>query len=171
MIYKKQKHMKNLIVFMATVVLFIVAQNTFGQYSVNNLQKNCTIYPDAQFILRNASSNMHTQIIEMSEYSESVDGRTLSVEMATLYEWGHANIVLNKVANDIWSLVSKQLHGETGLLSLSKMNFIPTNNEKGQAVLAIFMWDKTKNKWAIMSVPLYRIKVLYKGARMFTPKN
>ena len=153
-------------IFLITALVLSAVNYCSAQNYSDNLSKNCIVYNDAQLIINNASSG-YTTDLQMSEYTEDTDGQLLTVEMSAIYEWGHGDIPLSKVANDIWRLVSKQLQGEPGLLNLTTGNFIPTRNERGEAIFAFIVWNRVKGKWAIIVRPLLRIKTLYKGARMF----
>jgi len=158
--------MKKIIVF---IVLYLSQLQTgLSQNYSDSLIKHCRFSVAAEFILRNSSS-LHTPNMEMVEYNQDIDGQNLYAGMAFLYISGYV-VELNKIANDLWLLISNQLHGENGQLTLTKINFIPTMNESKEFVMIVALWNKEKRKWDIMSLPFRKVKTLYKGARMFAPK-
>ncbi len=158
--------MKKIMIVLVAIVSFI--SNAMAQDCSDDLLKYCSVYNSTKLIIGN-SSDEEVKNLEMSEYKKDIDGETFATEISLLYEWNHIDIPLCKVASTIWVLVSKQIHGEKGLLTLSKINFLPTRDEKGRAILAIILWDKSKGKWAILSLPLMdvRTRILRKGSRMF----
>lgn len=153
--------MKKLIVLLTFVFTFF---SSFSQSS-ENLKKYCTIFPDAQLFISNCTYGVAN--VEMSEYKEDASGEDFTLPVMMIYGFGHADVPLSKVANTMWQLISKQLNGEMGLLTTTKANLIPTRNERREFVLAIMIWDKTKLKWTIMSIPINGIKTIFKGCRWF----
>lgn len=162
--------MKTLFAFFATAVTLNFWQPALSQNSSKYLREFCIISPDAEYILNN-SDNSACGNIKMGEYSNNMNGETFKLEMAILYTWGKENVPLQSVSNTLWSMITKQVHGQKGVLSLEKMNFIPTKNSKGFHMLAIAIWDPNSRKWFIDSFSYSGIQTLYKGVRKFSLKT
>jgi hypothetical protein len=162
--------MKALVLLMAIAITVSLPKHIFAQSYASNLRQYCSIDTYAEYLLKNSGTS-HSVNLEMTDYSHDVDGITFQTEMAALYQWGHCYVPLDKAANDLWLLVSKQLTGSPGQLSLTRANFIPTKNEKGQEVLAIVMWNENISQWTIMSMPVSRVKTLNGGAKMFSLRS
>jgi hypothetical protein len=154
--------MKKLIL---VILAFVFCYSSFSQNCSSNLTRYCKIFPSAQLFISNCKYGIAN--VSMSEYKENTSGEEFTFPVRMIYGFGHADIPLGKVANTMWQLISKQLHGESGLLSTTKANFFPTRNERREFILAILIWDKAKSKWAIMSIPLNGVKTVFKGCRWF----
>lgn len=156
--------MKKLIVCM--VIAMSMYGQTFAQSSVKQLSKYCLVDKSADFFMQNAGTHQ-TLGIKMTELPDDLSGKTVQTVFFFQSELLHSDVPMNSVANDLWSLISRQLHGEYGKLTLARANYIPTKDPQGILRLAIAKWDKELRKWHVMSVPVVYITSIGKGSRMF----
>lgn len=157
---------------MAIAMGLFATQKVLSQSYAQYLHDYCIVSPTAEFILNNAG-NYHTKNMSMGEYRDNNDrdGIEFAAEMKIVYELSHVDDALDKVANDIWKLVSKQLDGQRGRLTFTQGNFIPTRNAANERILVVIFWNQSEHKWDIFSIPLSKIKTAYKGVRIFTPET
>lgn len=131
-----------------------------AQSAVSQLRKYCAVSKTAEYILENAGTEKSTSV-KISELTT----KKLKKQIIIDYTY-RRDIPLNTVANDIWSLISKQLNGELGRLTTTGMpNYILTSNVDGEWKIVFVMWNNDWHKWALWSCDIDSINGVREGCR------
>lgn len=157
------------------IVLAFVCINTYsyGQsYAALQLKKYCIIDPSAQFVIDHSHGNeLKVSIEEIGWKFQTVHstqpGRVSNLAVTTLREYKTANDVLQDYNNfldpgwvaclgdDFWSLISKQLDGQSGALSTNSINYtvctVPNKNDGLNFRMITISWSPEYKKWLLSS--------------------
>ncbi|WP_367914593.1 hypothetical protein [Leadbetterella sp. DM7] len=180
---------------MKKILLIILSFSVFqslGQSAAANLQRYCYVEhledgtgSSASYIVKHSKG---IRVDQFASYTFQNDDYSYHKKyIPSLYaEGGH--FPLENMANNLWSLISRQLNGEAGALPVSPklqmtdsfgnlqavvspVSIFPTYDEYGNKSLIMAYFDFRKQKWFISNTPIqwvYELGMMYKHTKVFS---
>lgn len=109
-----------------------------------SLKNNCGVSETANELFNNPQNTTHELFVIKADDFEGKD------MIDSLFRQAQTVIPKDELATKIWQLASKQLKGESGMLSTETSNWFPTYTKFYGKSVAIVRWNTENKQWDIL---------------------